>query len=106
MVWVNPETKVFHRQGDKWYGKTKNGKYMTEADAVKAGTTNRSRRLRRSRKAFRTAGLLFRYSNSAALQLLNIRWRRFRVRHSASFGQAHAPLDCFKVHFLNVRVVP
>jgi DNA uptake protein ComE-like DNA-binding protein len=37
MVWVNPETKVFHRQGDKWYGKTKNGKYMTEADAVKAG---------------------------------------------------------------------
>jgi len=37
MVWVNPETKVFHRQGDKWYGKTKNGKYMTEADAAKAG---------------------------------------------------------------------
>lgn len=37
MVWVNLETKVFHRQGDTWYGKTKKGKYMTEADAVKAG---------------------------------------------------------------------
>jgi DNA uptake protein ComE-like DNA-binding protein len=37
MVWVNPETKVFHRQGDRWYGKTKNGQYMTESDAIKAG---------------------------------------------------------------------
>ena len=37
MVWVNTETKVFHRQGDKWYGTTKKGKYMTEADAIKAG---------------------------------------------------------------------
>jgi DNA uptake protein ComE-like DNA-binding protein len=37
MVWVNPKTKVFHRQGDRWYGKTKNGKYMTEADARAAG---------------------------------------------------------------------
>jgi DNA uptake protein ComE-like DNA-binding protein len=37
MVWANPKTKVFHRQGDRWYGKTKNGKYMTEADAVAAG---------------------------------------------------------------------
>jgi len=37
MVWVNTETKVFHREGDKWYGNTKHGKWMTEADAVKAG---------------------------------------------------------------------
>jgi len=37
MVWVNLETKVFHREGDRWYGKTKHGKYMNEADAVKAG---------------------------------------------------------------------
>jgi hypothetical protein len=37
MVWVNLDTKVFHREGDRYYGKTKNGKFMTEADAVKAG---------------------------------------------------------------------
>jgi hypothetical protein len=37
MVWVNLSTKVFHREGDRYYGKTKNGKFMTEADAVKAG---------------------------------------------------------------------
>jgi DNA uptake protein ComE-like DNA-binding protein len=37
MVWANPETKVFHRAGDPWYGKTKRGQWMTDADALKAG---------------------------------------------------------------------
>lgn len=37
MVWVNLDTKVFHREGDRYYGNTKHGKYMTEADALKAG---------------------------------------------------------------------
>lgn len=37
MVWVNKDTKVFHREGDRWYGKTKQGAYMSESDALKAG---------------------------------------------------------------------
>jgi len=37
MVWVNTKSKVFHHEGDKWYGKTKEGKFMTEADALKEG---------------------------------------------------------------------
>ncbi len=37
MVWVNTESGVYHKQGTRWYGKTKHGKYMLEADAIKAG---------------------------------------------------------------------
>ena len=37
MVWVNTATKVYHYEGDRWYGNTKEGKYMTEQDAIKAG---------------------------------------------------------------------
>ncbi len=37
MVWVNLSTKVYHKEGDPYYGNTKNGKFMNEADAIKAG---------------------------------------------------------------------
>jgi DNA uptake protein ComE-like DNA-binding protein len=37
MVWVNLDTKVYHREGDRWYGRTVHGKYMTEAEAIRAG---------------------------------------------------------------------
>lgn len=36
-VWVNTESKVFHREGSRYYGKTKKGKYMTEEEALKEG---------------------------------------------------------------------
>jgi hypothetical protein len=37
MVWVNTETKVYHKESSRFYGRTKKGQYMTEADAMKAG---------------------------------------------------------------------
>ena len=36
-VWLNLNTKVYHKAGDKNYGTTKKGKFMSEADAQKAG---------------------------------------------------------------------
>jgi hypothetical protein len=37
LVWVNTETHVYHKEGSRFYGTTKKGKYMTEAEATKAG---------------------------------------------------------------------
>ena len=35
-VWVNLSTGIYHR-GGRWYGKTKDGKFMTVDEAKKAG---------------------------------------------------------------------
>ena len=37
LVWVNTDTRVYHKEGSRFYGKTKNGKYVSEADAIKEG---------------------------------------------------------------------
>jgi hypothetical protein len=37
LVWVNTETHVYHKEGSRFYGTTKKGKYMSEADAIKEG---------------------------------------------------------------------
>jgi len=36
MVWVNTDSGVYHKSG-RYYGKTKQGKFMPEGDAKKAG---------------------------------------------------------------------
>jgi hypothetical protein len=35
-VWVNLDSRIYHKSG-RWYGKTKNGKFMTEDEAKAAG---------------------------------------------------------------------
>jgi hypothetical protein len=36
-VWVNTASEVYHCPGSRWYGRTKNGEYMTQAKAQDAG---------------------------------------------------------------------
>jgi len=36
-VWVNTSSKAYHKSTSKYYGATKAGKFMSEADAQKAG---------------------------------------------------------------------
>jgi hypothetical protein len=37
LVWVNTSSHVYHTQKSRWYGKTKEGKYMTEEEAKEDG---------------------------------------------------------------------
>ena len=36
-VWVNTKSGVYHCPGSQWYGKTKQGTYMTQAQALGNG---------------------------------------------------------------------
>jgi hypothetical protein len=37
MVWANTDSKIYHLEGSRWYGKTQQGQWMTEEEAVKQG---------------------------------------------------------------------
>ena len=37
MVWVNLDSKIYHTEASRWYGKTKSGKFMSEVEAKKEG---------------------------------------------------------------------
>lgn len=36
-VWVNTKSGVYHCPGDRWYGTTKQGEYMTQKQAQEKG---------------------------------------------------------------------
>ena len=46
LVWVNTEKHVYHREGSRFYGTTRKGKYMTEREAIQTG--NKAARLGRA----------------------------------------------------------
>ena len=36
-VWVNPRSRIYHCPGSKWFGVGKQGRYLTESGARRAG---------------------------------------------------------------------
>ena len=58
MVWVNTESHTYHKQGSRWYGRTKKGKYMSSRmPSKKALTRTRERRKRRRSLSALLAGI-------------------------------------------------
>ena len=37
VVWLNLKSGVYHMQGERWYGNTKNGAYVCKAEADQVG---------------------------------------------------------------------
>jgi hypothetical protein len=37
LVWVNTQSRVYHFQGERYFGSTKEGKFLCEHDADKEG---------------------------------------------------------------------
>jgi len=37
IVWVNLKTGIYHYKGERWYGRTKYGQFMSEKAAIAAG---------------------------------------------------------------------
>jgi competence protein ComEA len=58
-VWVNLDSGVYHK-GGRWYGKTKNGKFMTADEAKKAGYTAAKRDWEFSRREIMGKSLIVR----------------------------------------------
>jgi len=51
LVWVNTEKHVYHREGSRFYGTTRKGKYMTEREAIQTGNKAAARKFARARTA-------------------------------------------------------
>lgn len=44
MVWVDAKKKIYYRQGSPEYGKSKQGAYMSEGDAVNRGYVDQTQK--------------------------------------------------------------
>jgi len=36
-VWLNTQSGIYWRPGSRWFGKTRQGRFLTEAEAIQAG---------------------------------------------------------------------
>jgi hypothetical protein len=90
---VNTHTQVYHKEGSRFYGKTKEGKYMAEQACDKRRRSGRLRENRGYRNAGSDAG---RFSAARPLPRFQISAFRFQrgsfVRKRLSTVQESAPI--------------